>query len=356
MNGQENRKPVAIIGRFNTGKTVSDGQTIKTRIFAEEIIQALAPNQVTCIDTDGWKHNPFRLLFRSLAATRSHENVLLMVDQKGVQVFSPLLALMKPVMRCRVHYVVIGGWLNTLLEKRKWLAFFQKRFNSVLVETQTMKAVLERRGYGNVLIMPNCKKLSCLTEDELEYTTSEPFRLCTFSRVMREKGIDLAVEAVRTINQSAGRVVCELDIYGTVDAGQTDWFAALQAGFTEGIRYCGTAPYDDSVSVLKSYFALLFPTRFYTEGIPGTIIDAFSAGVPVIASAWENHGDILAGESVVYSFNDEHGLEQAIREAIKAPGEFNLRKKDCLKRAEEFSVGKIREILLPRLKLDQSKS
>ena len=53
-------------------------------------------------------------------------------------------------------------------------------------------------------------------------------------------------------------------------------------------RYCGIKDPKDSVKTLKNYFALVFPTRFYTEGIPGTIIDAYYAGVPVIASKWES--------------------------------------------------------------------
>mgnify|MGYP002519543662 CR=1 FL=1 len=31
----------------------------------------------------------------------------------------------------------------------------------------------------------------------------------------------------------------------------------------------------------------------YTEGVPGTIIDAYAAGLPIISAKWLNYGDIL---------------------------------------------------------------
>ena len=48
-----------------------------------------------------------------------------------------------------------------------------------------------------------------------------------------------------------------------------------------------------SVDVLKSYFFLLFPTKCPGEGIPGTIIDAYAAGLPVVSSLYPNFAEII---------------------------------------------------------------
>ena len=37
----------------------------------------------------------------------------------------------------------------------------------------------------------------------------------------------------------------------------------------------------------------IFPTRFTTEGIPGSIIDSYYAGVPVLASKWNSFDDVI---------------------------------------------------------------
>ena len=156
-----------------------------------------------------------------------------------------------------------------------------------------MKKALYVLVYKNYFIMPNCKNLNILKEDELVYNTEKPYKLCTFSRVMKEKGIEDAVNAVKAVNEKYGETIYTLDIYGQVDAEQTDWFENLKNTFPDYVKYGGLVPFDKSVDVLKNYFALLFPTHYYTEGIPGTIIDAYAAGVPVISAKWENFGDII---------------------------------------------------------------
>ena len=165
-----------------------------------------------------------------------------------------------------------------------------------------------------------------MKEEELVYPQGEPYKLCTFSRVMKEKGIEDAVNAVKTVNENLGRTVYTLDIYGQVDEKQTEWFENLQQEFPEYIKYGGLVPFDKSVEVLKNYFALLFPTRFYTEGIPGTIIDAYFAGVPVISARWENYDDVcIEGKtSMSYSFTELDSLIKVLKQAL-------IKKEDLLK-------------------------
>jgi glycosyltransferase involved in cell wall biosynthesis len=105
---------------------------------------------------------------------------------------------------------------------------------------------------------------------------------------MKKKGIEDAVDAVRFVNRRYGKTAFSLDIYGPVDPEENEWFENLKQNFPSEIRYCGCVDANKSVDVVKDYFALLFPTRFFTEGIPGTIIDAYAAGVPVISAKWES--------------------------------------------------------------------
>ena len=67
-----------------------------------------------------------------------------------------------------------------------------------------MKSALEANGFRNIFLMPNCKPLAVLSEDELVYPTGTPYRLCTFSRVCKEKGIEDAVHAVASVNETLG--------------------------------------------------------------------------------------------------------------------------------------------------------
>lgn len=97
---------------------------------------------------------------------------------------------------------------------------------------------------------------------------------------MKEKGIEDIIHAVEDINEKYGSKKFALDIYGQIDEGYRDSFESMIKKFPDYIRYCGTVPFDKSTEALKNYFALVFPTRFYTEGIPGTIIDAYASRCP----------------------------------------------------------------------------
>jgi glycosyltransferase involved in cell wall biosynthesis len=54
--------------------------------------------------------------------------------------------------------------------------------------------------------------------------------------------------------------------------------------------------------VLRDYFALLFPIYYIGEGFAGTAIDAFSAGVPVIASDWKYNSEVIKEGINVHCF------------------------------------------------------
>lgn len=52
--------------------------------------------------------------------------------------------------------------------------------------------------------------------------------------------------------------------------------------------------------MLRNYFALLFPTYFHGEGFAGCIIDAFFAGIPIIATDWLYNKDIVKDKKMEY--------------------------------------------------------
>ena len=61
----------------------------------------------------------------------------------------------------------------------------------------------------------------------------------------------------------------------------------------KNISYKGTIKQEESCIILKKYFALLFPTYYKGECFAGTIIDAFTAGIPVFASDWHDNKNII---------------------------------------------------------------
>lgn len=343
---------VAVIGHFAFGKEYLDGQTVKTKIVTEELSRQFGNEEVIKIDTHGGKITALKAPFQVLKALKKSKNAVIFPAHNGLRVYAPLLVFFKKFFKKRkLHYVVIGGWLPKFLQNKKGLAKRLKTFDGIYVETNTLKTALENQGFKNVFVMPNCKDLKVLKAEELIYPIGEPYKLCTFSRVMKEKGIEDAVNAVKTVNEMIGRNVYTLDIYGQVDSAQTQWFEDLKKNFPEYIKYCGTVDYDKSVGVLKNYSALLFPTRFYTEGIPGTIIDAYAAGVPVIASKWESFSDIIEDFSsgICYEFGDSADLCRCLDVMVNNPGTICGMKANCLKKSIEYLPVKAVRVLTENL-------
>ena len=331
-------KKIGVIGHFGFGETLSNGQTVKTKIVTEALDERYSPDEVMKEDTHGGIKALARLPFQIIRALRRAENILIIPAQRGVRVTAPLLTLFNRFYRRRLHYCVIGGWLPGLIKDKKALTKQLRSFNALYVETHVVEKALNAMGFDNVFAVPNCKPLKPTDISRLNIDFGEPYRLCTFSRVMREKGIEDAVNAVSAVNESCGRTVFSLDIFGQVDSSQTQWFDDLKKSFPDHIRYMGVVPYDKSVETLEGYFALLFPTRFYTEGIPGTVIDAYAAGVPVISSRWESFSDIITDgvTGLGYDFGDYADLVRVLSDIADSPEGLIAMKPDCVRRAEDY--------------------
>ena len=331
-------KVLSIIGHFAFGKKCIDGQTVKTKIITDELELQLGEEQVLKIDTHGKYKTLLKAPFQVLKALKYGRNTLIFPAHNGIKVFVPLLSFFKRFFKNRrLHYVVIGGWLPELLKQKKFLIKSLYRFYGIYVETNTMKIELEKLGLKNVYVVPNCKNLNVLSVEKLTYPTTMPYKLCIFSRVMREKGIETAIKVITRINEKLGTVY-SLDIYGPIDQNQGEWFDDLQKKFPNFVRYCGCVDANKSVEVLKDYFALLFPTHFYTEGIPGTIIDAYAAGLPVISARWASFADVVDDgiTGYGYDFEDEEHFEQILQDIVNSPEKILSLKANCINKAKSY--------------------
>lgn len=346
------RVEVGVLGHFGEGENLLNGQTVKTKIITEELQEQLGHNQVLKIDTHGGWKTLLKAPFQVFRALKNSTNVLIFPAHNGLRIYAPLLSFQRHLFKKRkIHYVVIGGWLPQFLMQLKGLSKILKEFDGIYVETNTMKSALKAQGFENVHVMPNCKKLTVLSENELVYPSGVPYKLCTFSRVMQEKGIEDAVDAVMAVNKNLGYQAYELDIYGQVDASQTEWFDALQKKFPNYVRYAGLVPFDKSVDVLKNYFALLFPTYYEGEGFAGTLIDAYSAGVPVIASDWKYNSELVnKNVGYVYPTGNQLALVDILKETATNPALLLNKKRFCLKEAEKYKVDKAIKVLIGEIR------
>jgi glycosyltransferase involved in cell wall biosynthesis len=328
---------ITVFGHYAKGSSALDGQTVKTRTLYDLLESMYGNSKVKVYDTHGWAKKPLTLLINCIIAAKNSNNIIIMPAHNGVKVFVPLFYLLSLFFDYRIHYVVIGGWLTDLASQSSMLAKLLKKLNYIYVETKTTKNDLEMLGFKNVEIMSNFKNLDIVSLSATFPTYNEPLRLCTFSRVIKEKGIEDAISAVTLINTKHDRVVYTLDIFGDIGEDYVGEFNSIIRSAPDFINYRGTISYTDSTAVLKDYYLLIFPTHFSTEGVPGTIIDAYAAGLPVIASRWNSFSDII-DESVTgfgYEIFNLDALEETLERCIDT-SIAEMMKKNCLKKARLY--------------------
>lgn len=331
-----------IIGNYGGKSSVSDGQTIKTRIVSSIFEEKYGANNVKKIDTYGGAKRILNLIYSIFKYGFITKRIIFLTDARGIWVIPFLVYLIKKIRLNGLWtaYLVVGGWIPYFLPKHPIIKFYLKNLDGIYAETSTMCNKLKELGLNNTLVLPNCKKLQILKDVEVNISINRPLKLVTFSRVMKEKGIEDAINVVKSINESVNKCVYELDIYGMVDPNQKEWFDSLKSNFPKYITYKGIAPFDKSVEILKDYYLLLFPTRFFTEGIPGTIIDAYAAGLPVISAEWESYADVIEEGVTGYGFKFKD-CSSLLNLLIKLSQDTSLvtnLKMNCLRKAENYTI------------------
>jgi glycosyltransferase involved in cell wall biosynthesis len=97
------------------------------------------------------------------------------------------------------------------------------------------------------------------------------------SRLSVEKGLDVLIDAWRVAFPNGEET---LSIIGS---GEAENALRAQAGAVAGIRFLGKLPSREALEVLSRARALVVPSRWH-EVFGRTVVEAYAAGVPVIAS------------------------------------------------------------------------
>lgn len=284
---------IGIWGQFGGGAQVADGQAVKTIIFAEELRNRYGADKVFTVDTNNWKKHPFSLFFNTLKMNATCENVCILPADNGFKVCVPLLNFTNFFFRRTLYYVVVGGFLPALLRRKPRYLKMLKKYRAFFPETENLKRDMEEVGLEHVHVLYNLKRLNTLSPDDVKVNQDKNVKVCTFARITKAKGIAYAVEAVKLANEKLGGNFIHLDMYGICSPSYQETFDDLLSNNSDFATYGGVVDFNKTTEVLKDYFAMLFPTYFHGEGFPGTVIDAYNAALPMIATCWNYNADVI---------------------------------------------------------------
>lgn len=320
MKSRAFSRKVCICGAFDFDGMLTGGQHTKTRELYYSLRERLGEENVLFVDTQNWKKHPIKLLLNYFKCSRKAKHIIMLPSSNGLKVLPLLLVFSKLIAKKKIYYDVIGGTLHRIVPNKRFLKTLLKSFDGIWVEGKAMQESLFEQGLCNVTFVRNFKLLTPININAIDMPTPPFFKLCTFSRVVLTKGITDAIKAVVKANELLGQPIYSLDIYGHIGDEYREEFEGLLQKHSSLVKYVGLVQPHDSIDVLKRYFMLLFPTYFSGEGMPGTLIDAFAAGVPTIASDWHCNSEIIEdqytgfilppqsvdvwAEKLVYCFNN----------------------------------------------------
>lgn len=284
---------IGIWGQSGGGGKIADGQAVRTTVILQELQSRYGEDEILFVDTFNWKKRTIVFLKECIKLISVSENVIVMPADNGFKIFVPIMMLLNLIFKKKLIYIVIGGFLPALLKKKPMYIKLVNRFNILFVQTQNLKKDLEKIGINNVHILSNLKRLNTRKPDQLVLNTDKNIKVCVFSRINKEKGIEDAIEAVKRANEKLGNQCITLDFYGLLPDSYRDTFNKLLEENKGLIEYKGIVSFNKTVETLQQYFALLFPTYYYGEGFPGNLVDAYNTGIPIIATNWLYNADII---------------------------------------------------------------
>src|SRR5690554_239962 len=279
------RNKAVVIGYFGFKTNQIDGQTIKTR----NVYQLLnTVYDVEFFDTESLKSNKVAAL-TLLWLTIKHKNVFYLGAHNNLRYFFPLLYLISKARRGKIVYVTVGGWLYDFLKtSHSFYTYMIKSIHSVLVETEFLKLNLRELGIVKTELIPNFRltpAIKTITGDRKDNI----FRIVFMARIVKEKGVFLLLDFFEAYlkNTDAFNKHITLDFYGPVSDKDAKSFYERVSHFDLDVNYKGVLDPSDIYKTLPDYDLLVLPTFYEGEGFPGTILDAYLCGLPVIATRWK---------------------------------------------------------------------
>lgn len=330
---------IVIIGHFSFNNNCIDGQTIKTKTLYDEL-STQYEGDIFTVDTSLVKTRPIKFIYVFFKRIMQSRNIIVLASRRGRAYLFPFLYFAAVVFRKNVYHDLIGGSLYKDVEDNPFMRTFLNSFRENWVETKELKDRLDNLGIKNCRVIPNFKNLDLISKVTLSNNLEKHY--CTFSRVIEEKGISIAIQAISRINSNTETKVY-LDIFGPVEDSYKNTFQSLLEDNKGIVNYRGIIDYRKSVEILSKYDALLFPTFWSGEGFPGTILDAFSSGLPVICTDWNYNGElVIQGETgFLVKPKDVETLVSAIKKFNNLPSDKQLQlKRNCLDKAKEYQPDK----------------
>ena len=159
--------------------------------------------------------------------------------------------------------------------------------------------------------------------DRASGTSNAPLRLLYFGRLIADKGVHTAVEAMAALRRRRLDAAVDLTIVG---AGSPEYETRLRRlvdehQFQGRVRFVGRVPKDE-IARLLSEFDVFLSTSIWPEPLARTILFAMLSGLVVVASDAGGTREVFRhyDEALLFPPGDADALADRIVDLLEAPG------------------------------------
>lgn len=330
------KQSVLVLGHFGYFNDVLNGQTIKTRnIYELLLLKTLGEVKVDLYDTQRFKYSKlsfFNMLFKILRCNK----LVYLPAENNLKYLFPIIYCLCWLKRSEIIYFVVGGWLAEFLKHQKIHVMLLSNIQAILTESNSLTDSLKKQyHFKNVLTFPNFRINSFVPS----FTENKVFRIVFMARIMRLKGLDYIFQLANYFSRRPkNNTHIIIDFYGPIEEEDEKYFKE-QIEKYEIISYRGVLKPDKIYTTLNEYDLLILPTSYPGEGFPGTILDAYISGIPVVVSDWKylpefvDHGktgflfDLGKDDEFYYYvdklYRDRELLQQMKRNAFEKSKEYS---------------------------------
>lgn len=330
---------VLVLGYFGYLTNQLDGQTVKTRDVYRLAKEQLENCDVEYFDTQSLQKSKlylFKMFFRVMCC----KTLFYLPAQNNLKVFFPIIFVLSKLFRFNIHYFVVGGWLREYLTHLPIHRFMLGRIKGIHAETKRLKKELEGYyNFKNVDIFPNFR----FFDYNPKPSESDKLRIVFMARVMKQKGIDWIFALADYIVENGLQEKFSITFFGPEDNEDKQYFESNVAkyGFVE---YRGALQPKEIHDTLSNYDVMLLPTHFYTEGLPGSVVDAYISGIPVIVTEWKHSHEFVDNGKSGYIVPFDNGLKEMVDKVVmleKDRGLLHQLKANALVKRMEFAPPKL---------------
>lgn len=279
---KKRKKHILVLGYFGYDNNKLDGQTVKTReVYTLLCERSGAEVRYAC--THAFRSRPATLL-RALRDVAWCDTLVIIPCVGALFRLFPPLYYLSRVFGYKIVHIAIGAWHMRDLPSHPRTARMLGHIAYNLYENRLLCAELTKAyGHTNLGVIPNFRTT---VPRPARRAFAFPLRLVFMARMHMMKGLDVLEALAQQIEQAglAGKV--RLTLYGPYADAAAQTFTERTLLQHDWVVYDGTLAPDDVVPAIAQHDLLIFPTRYFNEGFPGTILDAYRAALPVVVTRW----------------------------------------------------------------------